>query len=398
MNLPYDRDIAAWLAEGPDQGPLEPLDRALATTRRTTKRPRWSFPERWLPMQLTIQRPLVPRSLVSLAVLGLLTAGLALAVLLLSGAPTPAPLGVANGWIAYDAGGQIYLAEPDGSDPRPIAQPGKYAYSPTFSPDGSRLAYLSNDEVGQLQLYVAGADGSGPIQVSAVSAGGGRTRFPASWSPDGSRLAHYGSDGGIWVMAADGSAQARIADGWSVDWSPDGEWIAFRSDGDGEARLRIIRPDGSDARTLATADVASDSFAVVRWLPDSSRIAFHRGGVFTVDLKGNEAQLSAEGGYPTVSPDGRYVAFLQEVADGEVVRLAELATGTVTTLGPGGCLAVWAPDSTAILTYANGCFADIQRIPLDDPSAAETIAVPQGADGFPGWQALPASAAPTSED
>jgi Tol biopolymer transport system component len=398
MILPHDRQIAEWLSEGPEQGPPQSLVRALAATRRTRKRPRWTFPERWLPMQLTVQRPMVPRTVLYLASLALLLAALVVAVLV-AGTPKPTPLGVTNGAIAYDAGGKIYLADADGSNPRLLGQVGGTAYSPVFSPDGSQIAYLSTNDVGLLHVFVANADGTGAHQVSQVAPENTRNKFPPVWSPDGSKLVHNARDGGIWVVAADGSSQERIAEGWSVAWSPDGQWIAFRSDGSPDALLRVIHPDGTDLRTLTTGPADSDAFATIRWTPDSSRIVFHRDGIWTVDLDENVEQLSPEGGYPTVSPDGRWVAFFHEVAPGtEELRLVELATGGITTLSStGGCLAVWSPDSTAIVTYANGCFQDLQRIPLNDPDAAVTFGLPDNVEGFPAWQAIPASAGPADE-
>jgi dipeptidyl aminopeptidase/acylaminoacyl peptidase len=401
MILPHDRQIAAWLDEGPDQGPSEPLARALAATRRTSKRPRWSFPERWLPMQLTFQRPLVPRAVVYLTLLALLIAAVGVAALLVPGSqPVPAPLGVANGSIAYDSGGKIYLADANGSNGRLLGQPGNSAYSPAFSPDGTQLAYLSTNDVGQLHVFVANADGTNAHQVSQVAFDRGRNKFPPVWSPDGRQLVHYAIDGGVWVMAADGSSQKRIAEGWSVAWSPDGEWIAFRADGSPDALLRVIHPDGSGLHSLTTAEANTDSFASISWTADSSRIVFHRGGdgILTVDLDQNEELLSPEGAYPTLSPDGRFVAFMVENDGGEVVKLVELATREISTLGPGGCGALWAPDSTAIVTFANGCFNDLAVVPIEDPSAAVTIELPYRVDGFPGWQAIPASAAPADQE
>ena len=399
MILPHDHQIAAWLAEGPDQGPPEPLARALAATHRTSKRPRWTFPERWLPMQLTMRRPVVPRAFMYLALVGLLLIALAAAVLLLPGSTTiPEPLGATNGFIAYDSGGKIYLADPDGSNPRPLEHPGR-AYSPTFSPDGSKLAYLATNDVGQLHVFVADADGSDPVQVSSVPFDSGRNKFPPAWSPDGTMLSHYARDGGVYVMSADGRAQQQIGQGWSTAWSPDGEWIAYRSDGSPDAPLRIVHPDGTGLRTLTTAPADTDSFAQLRWLPDSSRIVYHRGGggIETIDLQANEVELSPTGGYPDVSPDGRWVSFVEEQDGAELVRLVELATGTVSTLGPGGCAAYFAPDSTAVITFANGCFNDLQIIPLDDPSTPVVVELP-GDAGFMGWQAIPAASAATEEE
>jgi hypothetical protein len=51
MTLPHDTQIAEWLADDAGEGPPEALARALAATRRTRKRARWTFPARWIPPQ-----------------------------------------------------------------------------------------------------------------------------------------------------------------------------------------------------------------------------------------------------------------------------------------------------------------------------------------------------------
>lgn len=53
MTLPHDHQIADWLADDASEGPADSLARALAATRRTRKRPRWTFPSMWLPTRLT---------------------------------------------------------------------------------------------------------------------------------------------------------------------------------------------------------------------------------------------------------------------------------------------------------------------------------------------------------
>ena len=49
MNERFDAVMADWIREGPDRGPTEGLQRALAATRRVSQRPGWTFPQRWLP-------------------------------------------------------------------------------------------------------------------------------------------------------------------------------------------------------------------------------------------------------------------------------------------------------------------------------------------------------------
>ena len=72
MILPHDRQIAAWLADGPHEGPPESLARALAATHRTRRRPRWTFPGRWIPMQLSLARTWSPHPIVTVVTLALL--------------------------------------------------------------------------------------------------------------------------------------------------------------------------------------------------------------------------------------------------------------------------------------------------------------------------------------
>ena len=77
-------------------------------------------------MQLTMRRPVVPRAFLYLTILALLLVALAVGALLLPGSqPVPGPLGPTNGLIAYDSAGQLYVADPDGSDSRPIDHAGR---------------------------------------------------------------------------------------------------------------------------------------------------------------------------------------------------------------------------------------------------------------------------------
>src|SRR5919197_639565 len=118
MNERTERQLAAWLMEGPDRGPTEGLERVLALTRQTRQRPSWTFPERWIPMQLAIPRTafVIPRGAVLLVVAVLLL----LATLWIAGVGRsprlPAPIGLAgNGLLAIDGGGRITVLSTDGS-------------------------------------------------------------------------------------------------------------------------------------------------------------------------------------------------------------------------------------------------------------------------------------------
>jgi dipeptidyl aminopeptidase/acylaminoacyl peptidase len=88
----------------------------------------------------------------------------------------------------------------------------------------------------------------------------------------------------IWVVPVDGSEEPRqLTSGERRDlsprWSPDGRWLAFASDRDGEeeekakAQLYVMPADGGDARKLTGGD---ESVEAIAWSPDSTRIAFVR--------------------------------------------------------------------------------------------------------------------------
>jgi dipeptidyl aminopeptidase/acylaminoacyl peptidase len=106
-----------------------------------------------------------------------------------------------------------------------------------------------------------------------------------TWSPDGRRIAFLGS---IWVMNADGSDQINLTDGpefrdvfpTGPAWSPDGETIAFSSTEeltwvDVRFRIYVMNADGSG---LTPIETSPDPVRYPAWSPDGRRIAFQRNG------------------------------------------------------------------------------------------------------------------------
>ena len=75
----FDHSLSRWLADQSSTPTY--LDEAMARTRATRQRPAWSFPERWLPMQLTMRRAYVPRPFFYLALVALLAIAVAGAAL-----------------------------------------------------------------------------------------------------------------------------------------------------------------------------------------------------------------------------------------------------------------------------------------------------------------------------
>src|SRR5438309_6027948 len=109
--------------------------------------------------------------------------------------------------------------------------------SPTWSPDGKRLAFASK-RTGHFEIWVMNADGSGQTQLTKTDVA--IANDGPAWSPDGRKIAFYSNRSGhyaIWLMDPDGSqlTQFTTADGDryldsnAPAWSPDGSKIAYWS-------------------------------------------------------------------------------------------------------------------------------------------------------------------------
>ena len=149
-------------------------------------------------------------------------------------------------------GNGLWVMNPDGSNPRALTF--KDDIDPTWSPDGSMIAFASNRS-GERQLFVANANGKKVEQVTDLNNMGGRS----SWSPDGTKLAFYrGPEGDrdIYVINIDGSGLQRLTNGGdnlAPSWSPDGNWIAFTSFRDGNNEIYIVHPDGKGETRLTNS-------------------------------------------------------------------------------------------------------------------------------------------------
>src|SRR5207244_3679949 len=120
---------------------------------------------------------------------------------------------------------------------------------PAWSPDGTKMAFVSNLG-GNHDISVMNADGTNPTQLTNDLA---QDEAPA-WSPDGTRIAFTSNRGGndeAYVMGADGSGQTRLTqtpggDAGSPAWSPDGTKIAYTvAVGVTSRTIWVMNADGS---------------------------------------------------------------------------------------------------------------------------------------------------------
>ena len=185
--------------------------------------------------------------------------------------PSPTPVGVVqNGeWVVFhsDPAGdsRLSLMRPDGSDLTLLTDTvAGYPFG-AWSPDGSRVAFLSGS-FGEGSLLVIDADGSGETHVTDLQA------MSPAWSPDGTRLAFEAVEGGIYTVGTDGSGLTEVVDdGHGPAWSPDGDRIAYFADVNGNVDVFVTDADGSQ-RTRVTHDPSDDVSPA--WSPDGDRIAF----------------------------------------------------------------------------------------------------------------------------
>ncbi len=213
---------------------------------------------------------------------------------------------------------EICILEVSGSEPvRLLTEDLAEDWEPAWSPDGNRLAFVSNRS-GEPQIYVVGTDGVG---LTCLTEGAGRNWSPA-WSPDGTRLAFVSDRDGqaeVYIMEADGLNPTRLTDDLAHDldpaWSPDSSRIAFVSAREGDADIYVMEADGSNQTNLNANDPTHE--ATPAWSPDG-RLAFtsNRDGnveIYVMEADGsNPTRLThdpASDTNPVWSSDGHYLAF-----------------------------------------------------------------------------------------
>ena len=363
-----ERDLPSHLGDIA-MGPYpEYIDDVLSITAARRQRPGWTFPERWIPVELVTQR--VPatrmpwRQLGVLALIAILIS-VALAVYIGSQPHLPPPFGLArNGVVTFvTSNDDIAIADPSGTETDVVvAGPDQDAY-PTFSLDGTRIAFLRPVTGGRSKVMVVGLDDRRPVEVADVQAPAGLLQ----WSPDGSMVTVV-SNGVLTIAKTDGSGARELDVGMPVDseveWRPpDGKELVVRLARDGAAGLFLVGLDGSSPRAITPTDGTGYDYLWLTWSPDGKRLAYSNypaREVHILDVDStSDRNVKGDVGvglmFPRWSPDGTRLSVMTWLQESPFLQVGVLPvddpTPHVTLTGPRftqGIQHDWSPDGTVV--------------------------------------------------
>ncbi len=230
---------------------------------------------------------------------------------------------------------ELQIADADGQGAQTALASREPILSPAWSPDGTRLAYVSFESKKPV-VYVHSLTTG---QRQAVANFKGSNSAP-SWSPDGKQLAVVLSrDGGsqIYLVNADGSNVRRVTSTASIDtepyFSPDGQVIYFTSDRGGSPQIYRMNTAGGDAARLTFDGTYNVS---PRPSPDGKTLAYvaRNAGRFqlaTLDLASRQTQVLTDtqrDESPSFAPNGRMILYATEIS-GRGVLAAVSSDGRV---------------------------------------------------------------------
>ena len=230
--------------------------------------------------------------------------------------PSPGGIGTASSELAFARDGDTWTIRADGARARLLL---RNAYAPAWSPDGSRLVFVSRRS-GDEEIYVAKADGTGVRRLTTLP---GPDLGPA-WSTDGRRLA-WSRRAEIWTMSATGAAKRRLvakAKVWHEHHSP--AWhrstLVYSSTRVSAFNTELFRAPAKRLTFTKGSDGVLGDDSMPDFTPDGRRIVFtsnrdQQGEIYVMNANGSaQKRLTRRVGddwAPDVSPDGTRIAFTQ---------------------------------------------------------------------------------------
>lgn len=256
--------------------------------------------------------------------------------------PTISRLGNRLAFAVFQLRGNIWRVDLNGPGKEP-SQPIRFIFStqnefyPAFSPDGRRIAFMS-ERSGTQEIWICDSDGSKTLQLTSF---GGAAIYGPSWSPDSQNIAltvaQKGIKEDIYVVSVNGGVPRRMTtdpaeDKWPY-WSHDGKWIYFSSTRSGREEIWRMPASGGEAVQITrnSGDTPQES-------PDGRFLYYMKGwpdavSVWRASVDGNQEakvldSVHSEGQW-TVGKEGIYFFRTPDKMGHSDICFYEFASGQI---------------------------------------------------------------------
>jgi TolB protein len=246
--------------------------------------------------------------------------------------------GIAQTRIAFkvqsaSGNGEIYVADFDGHDYKPVTQDGVIVSAPTWVP-GRAALYYNSYKLGNPDIFYHNLS-TGDRHVIAHYSG---SNISPAASPDGSRVAMIMSRSGspnVWVANAQGSYPKKLtstSEDSSPCWSPDGQWICFATKMHERRVLAKVPADGGEVQVIRTSGTPNPTEP--DWSPDGKWIAFTmQAGEFDICVMPADGSappiILVRGEDPSWSPNSRTLICARRSGGHYVLSLLDVYTKQV---------------------------------------------------------------------
>lgn len=284
----------------------------------------------------------------------------------LDGARTISPDGTKIAFLTLAGSNyDIYIMDSDGANLKRLTSAPGLDEGPSFSPDGSKIYYHSNQGSTFAQIWVMNSDGSNKTPLTNDSTNPIYNNYFPKVSPDGTKVIYYSIDGNLRVISSNGGVSQILttdaADDNYESWSPNGQRIAYANNASGSTNYHIwvMNADGSNKIELTSS---SDNDRVPLWSPDGRKIAWNCSytnisNVCVMDANGGNKNdftgiLNFKSFSPTWSSDSKTIFFQEDDTPSQIY--------SATTAGS------WSPtaDSTSFRNLSTKSdIGDVSNIP-----------------------------------